>query len=283
MRHGFLLIAKPKGPTSHDVVEAVRARLHEPSVGHLGTLDPGACGLLVLAVGAKALKVVELFQGLPKEYEATVRMGFVSTTYDSDGVIEEVVKAGWEPPEQAVIQRVIQDHFLGKIDQTPPAHSAVHVAGERAYRKARQGKNVVIPSRKVEITRCDVLSYDYPVLRLRIACSAGTYVRSIAHDLGHLLHNGAYLEALTRTKVGEWKLSDAADPAKATWADILPLKEVMKGFPAVELSDMDLENARCGRTLKQSIAKESIGWHQDLPVCILKPLSEGGSHARKVF
>lgn len=283
MRHGFLLIDKPKGPTSHDIVGSVRRTLHERSVGHLGTLDPAAEGLMVLAVGAKALKLVELFNGLPKEYEATIRIGAVSTTYDAEGVIEEVTKKGWEPPEQAVIQRVIQDHFLGKIDQTPPAHSAVHVGGERAYRKARQGKNVVMPSRKVEITACDVMSYDYPLLRLRVACSAGTYIRSIAHDLGILLHNGAYLQALRRTRVGSWSVADAVTADKAAWADVTPMKEILKNFPSLELSAEDMENAKCGRVIKKDLTKECIGWFEQLPVCIVKPLPEGGAHARKVF
>lgn len=284
MRQGFLLVHKPKGPTSHDAVDSVRRRLHERSIGHLGTLDPAAEGLLVLAVGAKALKVVELFRGLPKEYEATIRMGMISTTYDGDGVLEASVKKGWEPPEQAIIQRTIQDHFLGTVDQTPPAHSAVKIGGERAYRKARQGKNVPMPSRKVEITKCDVLAYAYPTLRLRIACSAGTYIRSIAHDLGQLLRCGAYLEALTRTKVGSWQLKDAVTLEKATWTDILPMKDVLTDLPRVDFSAADMENARHGRPLSSEVAKESIAWFEDLPVAIVGPAKTGpGAHARKVF
>jgi tRNA pseudouridine55 synthase len=284
MRHGFLLVSKPKGPTSHDIVDTVRARLHERSVGHLGTLDPAAQGLMVLAVGAKSLKVVELFQGLSKEYDAFIRLGAVSTTYDAEGVIEPSLKKGWEPPEQAVIQRVVQDHFLGRIDQTPPAHSAVKIGGERAYRKARQGKNVAMPARKVEISACNVLQYAFPELALHIACSSGTYIRSIAHDLGQLLRCGAYLESLVRTRVGDWRLADAVSPEKATWTDVLPLKDVLSTLPSIELTDLQMEDARCGRPVGLCIARESIGWHAGLPACILAPVQNAqSSHARKVF
>src|SRR3989344_1513451 len=115
MRHGFLLVNKPVGPTSHDIVDIVRGRLHERDIGHLGTLDPAAEGLLVLAVGSKALKVVELFQNLSKEYEATLKLGFTSTTYDREGLIEErELPKGWEQPDTLKIRRLIEDRFVGK-------------------------------------------------------------------------------------------------------------------------------------------------------------------------
>ncbi len=187
MRHGFLLIDKPEGPTSHDCVAQVRHILHERKVGHLGTLDPAANGLLVMAVGAKALKVVELFNNLNKEYEATVCFGAVSSTYDREGVIEEVtLQPGVEVPDELAIRNVIKDRFLGKVEQVPPAASAIKIGGERAYRKMRRGKGVKLSSREVEITACDILSYDYPDLHLRVACGSGTYIRSLANDLGHL-------------------------------------------------------------------------------------------------
>lgn len=284
MRHGFLLIDKPSGCTSHDVVASVRKTLGERRVGHLGTLDPAATGLLVLAVGAKALKVVELFVGLAKAYDAEVRLGAVSSTYDGDGVIENVKPpAGWEIPEQAVVQRTIADRFLGKISQVPPAYSAVSVGGERAYRKAMQGRNVSLLPRKVEITECRVLSYAYPRLALHVACGSGTYIRSLAHDLGQLLHCGAYLEGLRRTAVGAWRVEDAVPPEGAVWARVLPLKDVLASFPRRELSEEDLAELRYGRDLEGDIAGQTIGWQGELPVAILEPKGEGGIHARKVF
>lgn len=143
MRHGFLLIDKPLGPTSHDAVAMVRRSLPERSVGHLGTLDPAATGLLVMAVGKKALKVVQLFSEMTKEYEADILFGKVSTTYDGEGIIKQFdIGMGWVPPEHSQLQQIIKDRFTGKISQVPPAHSAVHVSGERAYNKARQGHQI---------------------------------------------------------------------------------------------------------------------------------------------
>lgn len=286
MRHGFLLIAKPRGPTSHDIVGQVRRRLSESKIGHLGTLDPEAEGLLVLAVGAKALKVVELFNHLPKEYIATLRLGATSMTYDREGPILVSPKIpGWEIPDAVVVRRAIEEHFLGKIKQVPPAHSAVKIGGERAYHKVRQGKNVEMPSREVEITSCTIESYDYPSLVLRVACGSGTYVRSLAHDLGGVLRCGAYLDALTRTRVGEWKLTDAVSPDDVSWTDILPLKEVLLPRHSVELDDVNADHVRFGRPISLEVQDDTIAWHQGLPIAILIPCKDGSrsSRARKVL
>lgn len=283
MRHGLILIDKPAGITSHDCVARVRAALHERDVGHLGTLDPAATGLLVLAVGRKALKVVELFRDLPKEYEAQVRFGMVSTTYDGDGVLSQVpAKPGWIPPPLEIVRNTIADRFLGKIEQVPPAYSAVHVGGERAYRKMRQGRAVQIPARQVEIKECTILSYDYPVLRLRIACGSGTYIRSLAHDLGAVLHTGAYLERLRRTRVGEWRVENAVPLANATWSSIIPLKDVLADQSAVRLSMAQMQDVRCGRDVDVPVTSQVIAWYGDLPIAILVPV-EGRAHARKVL
>lgn len=284
MRHGFLLIDKPAGPTSHDIVTDVRHILHERSVGHLGTLDPAATGLLVLAVGRKALKVVELFSALPKQYDADILFGAVSTTYDAEGTIERVPPpAGWTVPEQVVLQNALRDRFVGRVQQVPPPYSAVHVGGERAYRKARQGRAVDLPARAVEITSCDILSYDYPHLLLRISCGSGTYIRSLAHDLGQLLHCGAYLAGLRRTAVGEWSVADACVPAEANWANVVPLKDVMQPFPTRELTTSEFEDIQCGRDIEGEVAPHTIGWHDELPVAVLEPKGEGFIHARKVL
>lgn len=284
MRHGFLLIDKPRGPTSHDVVAQVRGLLHEQKIGHLGTLDPAAEGLLVLAVGAKALKVIELFDDLSKEYRAHVRLGATSTTYDREGVIERWRPvAGWHVPDALAIRSVLSARFLGKIQQVPPAHSAVKVGGERAYRKARQGRGVNIPPREVEITECTIERYLYPDLHLRVACGSGTYIRSLAHDLGGLLQCGGYLQALRRTQVGEWNVEDAAAPAQVAWTRVLPLKDVLAGFPRLELSDVQADDIRHGRSIAHTVKQDTIGWHEGLPIAILIPNGEGGTRARKVL
>jgi len=284
MRHGFLLIDKPEGCTSHDVVGMARKALSERSIGHLGTLDPAATGLLVLAVGKKALKVVELFAHLTKEYVADIRFGSVSTTYDREGVMEEVAPPkGWNPPEHAIVQRLIADRFVGRIKQVPPAHSAISIGGERAYAKARQGRAFNIPPREVEITRCKILSYQYPDLQLDVACGSGTYIRSLAHDLGTLMHCGAYLAGLRRTKVGEWSVEEAVTTDRIDWVHIRPLKDVLTSFPRRDLTDSEMDEVRYGRTIEAELAENTIGWHADLPVAIFRPVAEGVAHARKVF
>ena len=286
MRHGFLLLRKPKGPTSHDVVAQVRRALGERSVGHLGTLDPHATGLLVVAVGAKALKVVELFVGLPKSYRASVRFGAVSTTYDAEGVIEPVAaRPGWEPPDESVLRRTIEQHFRGSIQQVPPAFSAIKVHGVPAHRSARAGNAPVMKPRTVEITRCAIASYAYPSLVLDLDCSSGTYIRSLAHDLGQVLRCGAYLEGLDRTSVGLWQSANAVAPEDAAWSRVLPLKEVLRENPAITVTDEEYEHLRHGRAIDREVAADVIAWHDGLPVAILLPLRDGsrGCRARKVF
>lgn len=284
MRHGFLLIDKLSGFTSHDVVAKVRHSLSERSIGHLGTLDPLATGLLVLAVGKKALKVVELFGNLSKEYEAEVTFGSTSTTYDAEGRIEAVdVKPGWTEPMREGIERMLRDRFTGKISQVPPAYSAVHIGGERAYRKAMQGRSVEIPARTVDIDKCEVLSYEYPILKLRIRCGSGTYIRSLAHDLGQSLRFGAYLSALRRVRVGEWSIDSALMIEKATWASVIPLKDALKDLHGVELSSEEFEELTFGRNIARSVRANTIGWFDELPVALLTPAGYGEAHARKVF
>jgi len=286
MRHGFLLIDKPVGPTSHDAVAQVRAVLKEPKIGHLGTLDPAAAGLLVLAVGAKALKVVELFTDLHKEYEARIHLGATSTTYDREGVIERWSPvAGWHAPDEITVRSVIESRFLGRIQQVPPIHSAVKIGGERAYRKARQGRGVNMPTREVEITECVITRYDYPHLDLKVACGSGTYIRSLAHDLGAVLQCGGYLEGLKRTQVGAWDVADAVHPDMAAWTKVLPLKDVLAEFPRLELTDAQAEDIKHGRAIAAEIAPDTIGWHGGLPIAVLIPCRDGTrtSRARKVL
>ncbi len=284
MRHGFLLINKPCGPTSHDVVAMVRRVLSEKSIGHLGTLDPAAEGLLVLAVGAKALKVVELFKDLSKEYIAGVRLGAISSTYDREGVIEEIApKSGWTAPEQSVLQRLIGEKFTGRIAQVPPAASAVKVGGERAYRKMRQGRAVDLPPRDVTIDECTVLSYTHPELTLRVRCGSGTYIRSLAHDLGEALRCGGYLSALRRTKVGEWSIDHAIAPTEARWTSVIPLKEVLCSFPRIDCTEREAEDIGHGKNISHQISCLTIAWGADLPLAILEPTPDGRAHGRKVL
>jgi len=284
MRHGFLLIDKPEGPTSHDIVAMVRKALSERKVGHLGTLDPAASGLMVLGVGAKALKVVELYNSLSKEYIADITLGSISATYDREGPIEEFPrKAGVKDPTDHEIVEAIRDRFLGRIDQVPPSASAVKVGGERAYRKMRQGRDVELAARSVEITTCDLLSYEYPNLRLRIACGSGTYIRSLANDLGLSLRVGGYLAALKRTRVGEWSLDSAVTTDTVNWTDVVSLKEILEDRTALVLTDAEFEDISHGRFIEGECEKDTIAWHKDLPVAILEQAASGQIKARKVL
>lgn len=286
MRHGFLFIDKPEGPTSHDIVSQIRRGLGEKSIGHLGTLDPAASGLLVLAVGKKALKVIELFMDLEKQYVADIHLGAISSTYDREGVIEKWPgKAGWEIPEEAIVRRKIADHLVGRISQVPPAHSAIKIGGERAYRMARAGEEVTMPAREVDIHACNVLSYAYPHVQVRVHCSSGTYIRSLAHDLGQLLGCGGYLSALRRTKVGDWSTDQAHKPDAIAWAHVTPLKEILVSFPRIDLSADEYRDVQHGKEINFHIDEQAIGWFEDLPVAVLEPSKkqDGKAHARKVL
>lgn len=284
MRHGFLLIDKPEGPTSHDLVARVRKALSERKVGHLGTLDPAASGLMVLAVGAKALKLVELYNSLPKEYDADIQFGTVSATFDREGPLEEFArKPGVGDPDIHDILEQIRTRFVGKIDQVPPAASAIKVGGERAYRKMRQGRDVELAARSVEISQCDILEYEYPKLVLRVACGSGTYIRSLAHDLGQSLRVGAYLAGLRRTKVGNWSIEDAVEIDDVKWTDVMPLKDVLRNRPSMELNDEEYDDITHGRTMDGSCEQNTIAWYDGLPVAILENAKSGGIKARKVL
>lgn len=286
MRHGFILIDKPVGPTSHDIVQIVRRTLPESKAGHLGTLDPAASGLMVVAVGAKALKVIEFFNHLTKEYEATIHLGSVSTTYDREGVIETyAIKPGVPEPDHITVRRMITERFVGRVTQQPPAFSAVHIEGQRAYELARQGVEVDMPERTVDVSACEILSYNYPTLKLRVACGSGTYIRSLAHDLGQLLRVGGYLEALRRTKVGNWQIADACAPDAATWSQVIPLKDILKDFPSVELDAAQAKDISQGKKIPLLIQPHTIAWFDALPIAILVPSKDNPetAHARKVL
>lgn len=271
------------------MVARVRRMLDERHVGHLGTLDPMADGLLVLAVGSKALKVVELFSHLHKAYQATIELGVTSTTYDAEGALTAVTrKAGWLPPEDASrIQALIDDRFLGKIAQVPPAFSAIHVGGTRAYRKAQRGENVELKAREITIQECKVLEYNFPRLALFVRCDSGTYIRSLAHDLGESMRCGGHLSALTRTRVGEWRLEDAIAPEKIRWTDVIPLKEVLAGFNKRELTSSEWEEIRHGRPIAGEIVADLplIAWFEGLPVALLESVrgAEAKLKPRKVL
>ncbi|HMQ09576.1 MAG TPA: tRNA pseudouridine(55) synthase TruB [Candidatus Nanoperiomorbaceae bacterium] len=206
----IVLADKPAGISSFGVVARVRRQLSEQAgrkikVGHTGTLDPFATGLMILLSGTFTRRAGE-FSKLDKVYEATIRLGAISSTGDPEGEITEQLVQDI-PSEQQVRQTI--KTFLGKITQTPPVFSAIKINGQRAYKLARAGQAVEMPSREVEIYSIELLSYEYPHIKIRAHVSSGTYIRTLAQDIGDLLGTGAYATELRRVKVGQYDIKDA--------------------------------------------------------------------------
>lgn len=214
-KDGILLVDKPVGWTSFDVVAKIRGQLkaeyrergetptkRQLRVGHAGTLDPFATGLLVILLGDATKRAGE-FLKLDKVYEATVYLGATSTTGDPEGEITQNV-AATQPDLEAI--KTALNTFTGSITQTPPAYSAIKIGGQRAYKLARAGKEVEVPSRIVEIYSIELLDYSYPELNIRTHVSSGTYIRTLAEDIGRTLGTGAYCSELRRVTVGNWQV-----------------------------------------------------------------------------
>lgn len=205
MIDGFLVIDKPVGMTSHDVVQRVRKWAKQRRVGHLGTLDPMATGVLPIALG-EATKLSRLLTHGDKSYSSRIRLGVETTTYDREGEVVHETAGPW--PEREQVEKALE-HFRGEIDQTPPPFSAVKVDGEPSYRRARRGEEFRLEPRRIRLDRVELAGYEPPVLSIEVECSAGTYLRSIAHDLGRALGTGAHLWELSRTRSGPFLLSQA--------------------------------------------------------------------------
>jgi tRNA pseudouridine55 synthase len=210
MKDGIVLIDKPLGWTSFDVVAKIRGILKKetglkmPKVGHTGTLDPQATGLLVIVVG-KYCKRAQEFSKLDKEYQAELTLGYTSSTEDNEG---EKTKISDKVPGVQELEDAL-NKFVGTIQQTPPAFSAIKIDGQRAYKLARDGKQVEMKSREVQIIYINNLKYDYPKVCFDVKVSSGTYIRSLARDIGNRLETGAYLSGLRRTTVGDFGINNA--------------------------------------------------------------------------
>lgn len=222
---GILLVDKPAGWTSFDVVNYVRKlaaqaegkRPKQVKVGHTGTLDPFATGLLIILIGKDYTKRAAEFSKLDKTYEVTMKLGETSTTGDPEGKITPV--SDTTPAEKAL--REALKRFKGQIKQVPPAYSAVKVGGQRAYKLARAGKPVKIEPRQVTVNRLELLSYNYPEVKLVADVSSGTYIRSLVEDLGTVLSTGAYTTALRRTKIGRFDIKNTVEPKTLSTSNIL--------------------------------------------------------------
>lgn len=220
---GILLVDKPAGFTSHDVVAIARGALGVRKIGHAGTLDPFATGLLVLGIG-RATRLLEYLVGLDKQYEGTARLGVATDSLDAEG--EPIAHDdGWVglAPERI---RAVAASMVGRLTQTPPRYSAVKVRGVPAHRRARRGESVTLAPRRVTVRRFEVMETDLPEVRFLVTCSSGTYVRSLAAELGTRLDTHCHLAALRRTRVGSFDVGDsapltalrAAQPPAHAWA-----------------------------------------------------------------
>ena len=204
---GILLVNKPVGLSSHDVVQQIRRITSTSKVGHTGTLDPLAEGLLVLCLG-RSTKIAQFLTGHNKTYQAVITLGKESKTYDSEGIDENTPEN--QIPDIEIIQLdSLLDKFRGEITQTVPHFSASHVNGKRLYESARKNEEVELPQREVTINELILIDYNKPELSIEINCSKGTYIRSLAHDIGQNLGCGAYLSQLKRTQVADFKLENA--------------------------------------------------------------------------
>lgn len=261
---GLLNVDKPVGPTSHDVVARVRRGTGERRVGHAGTLDPIAGGVLVLALG-RATRLLEYLTGADKAYHARVTLGIETDTYDAKGTVVAERAIPHDLTRERV-ERVLGD-FRGDIRQVPPVYSAVKIAGKAAYKRARAGEAVELEPRAIHIHRLDLAAFDPPTLELAIACSSGTYVRSLAHDIGQALGCGAVMSGLTRTAVDGFRLEDAVgwdDLRRAfelgAWQDyLLPADRALGGSARVRLDAEGVRRVEHGMPLPADGPIEALG------------------------
>jgi tRNA pseudouridine55 synthase len=287
---GLLIVDKPVGPTSHFVVHTVRQGTGIRKVGHAGTLDPRASGVLVLCLGA-ATRLSEFLSTSDKQYLAVVRFGLSTRTYDGGG---DIVSHSGRAPDRSAIEAALP-RFLGEIEQVPPPYSAIKVAGQKAYELARRGEEVDLGPRRVTIRDLRLLRYDPPDLELEIECSAGTYIRSLAHDLGEQLGSGAHLAALRRTRAGPFGVEQAVPLSRLQesfagrgWEKfLLPPTAALPGLPQVAVSEGMVERLRNGMAIPASGVAAgkaaAIGPGGNL-VAILEGVPQRAEwHPRKVF
>ena len=281
---GFFLIDKESGVTSFDVVRDIRRLTGVKKVGHSGTLDPLATGLLLVAVG-EGTKLLEFLIGCTKEYEVLGRFGFKSDTYDAEGSIDKVSSKVLSSEE---IEAAIKTNFLGNIEQIPPKYSALKIKGKRAADIMREGGDVEMKARKLHISNFEILEFDWPVVKFRVACSSGTYIRSLIHDLGELLETGAYVEELRRSKIGDFSLSNAVKTSllsKNIEQNLISMEDLAKSFSICELSGADYEGLKDGKILLGKKIEQDVpvmAFYKDKLVGVLE-YKEGGVKYKKMI
>jgi tRNA pseudouridine55 synthase len=250
---GALVVDKPTGMTSHDVVQAIRMGTGLKRVGHTGTLDPRASGVLVILLGP-AVRLSEYVSASDKRYQAIIRLGAATDTYDADGKFTRESSTPINVTEEQF--NTALQKYVGEIEQTPPPYSAVKVQGRRAYDMARKGEEVDLAPRKINVYHLEVLEWAPPEVVVDVHCSSGTYVRSLAHDVGNDLGYGAYLTGLRRTKSGRFSLRDAVPLKKlreafvtGSWYQyVIPAAEALD-MPMVELNPEQVDAVKHGHRI----------------------------------
>lgn len=254
---GILVVDKPIGLTSHDVVQIIRTGTGIRRAGHTGTLDPRASGVLVVLIGP-AVRLSEYVSATDKRYQAIIRLGSSTDTYDSEGKFTQQSSEPINVTEEQ-FETALQG-FIGEIEQTPPAYSAIKVKGRRAYDMARKGEEVELEPRKIQVFHLEVLEWAPPEVVIDAHCSSGTYIRSLANDLGNTLGCGAYLVGLRRTKSGRFSLREATPLRKlqeafaaGNWYQyLIPAAEALGDWDALELDPDQVDEVRHGHRLPAS-------------------------------
>ena len=246
--NGVVVVDKPRGPTSHDVVAAARRALREKSIGHAGTLDPLATGVLALACG-KATRLVRFLSAADKAYEATVRFGVATDTYDSSG--QTVAETAARPTREAVAAALAS--LMGERPQMPPAYSAKKIDGHRAYDLARQARPVEVSPARVTLAESEIVDWSGDEAVIRLTCSAGFYVRTLAHEIGQLVGTGACLSALRRTRSGSFTLAAAVgmEALMTGGATPIPMSALLPELSAVSVDADGVTRVLHGRDLSR--------------------------------
>lgn len=256
---GFLLINKPSGVTSFSLVSKLRRLTGIKCIGFAGTLDPLASGLMILAIG-EATKFLQFLEKMDKVYDVTIKFGEKSDTYDIEGKIQRIEYS--KIPSKEEIKSLLEKDFTGQIEQTPPVFSAIKINGKKAYELARKNVQVEMKKRSITIYSIDLLNYEWPFLRLRVHCSSGTYIRSIAYDLGEKLDCGGLVYALKREVVGSWGLEKAINAEKLDInlinQNLIDPASMLKG-DICELNENDYQKLANGQTvlITQKIRSDS--------------------------
>jgi len=262
---GVLVVDKPIGLTSHDVVQIIRRGTGIRRAGHTGTLDPRASGVLVVLVGP-AVRLSEFVSASDKRYQATIRLGSATDTYDAEGTVTSTSPAASVDSITEESFNEILQQFVGTIEQVPPPYSAVKVKGRKAYEMAREGEEIDLAPRMIQVYSLEVLEWAPPEAVIDVYCSSGTYVRSLANDLGKSLGCGAHLIGLRRTKSGRFTLRDAvplrrlqeAFDAGEWYRHLIPAAEALADWPMIELDGDQVELVRHGHRVPA--APGSTGW-----------------------